>query len=278
LAGAGAALIATSILHPLDVIKLRFQVQNPSFQDKYFYSGLTQAIKTISKKEGALGFYQGFVTNNFGAVFSSALYFYFYERAKTFFRGNDQTSTPLPAFHNLLSAVYSGLITAIITNPIWVVKARMFTQLAHQQENYKGLIHGLMVIAKTEGVRGLYRGLFISMIGVSHGGVQMMVYEELKKILQEHVELNSMHLFVAGAGAKIVASFVTYPTQVVRSRLQIRPEDSKLGHNLREIIKATWRYEGILGFYRGLFINFLRVVPASAITLTAYENIKKLLS
>lgn len=46
----------------------------------------------------------------------------------------------------------------------------------------KGLTEdGLQQIYRNEGVRGFYSGLTPSLIGVSHGAVQFMFYEELKK-------------------------------------------------------------------------------------------------
>lgn len=40
---------------------------------------------------------------------------------------------------------------------------------------------GLYRIVKYEGVRGLFKGTIMSVIGVSNGAIQFMAYEELKK-------------------------------------------------------------------------------------------------
>ena len=98
----------------------------------------------------------------------------------------------------LAASATAGVVTAICTNPIWVVKTRMLSTDSSTTGSYRGLtrtdLHlftlttdGLKEIYRTEGIRGFYSGLTPSLIGVSHGATQFMFYEELKKwrILQK---------------------------------------------------------------------------------------------
>ena len=71
-----------------------------------------------------------------------------------------------------------------LTNPIWVVKTRLcLTNTANVPSymHYKGLTDGLVNLFRYEGVRGLYKGYLPGLFGTSHGAIQFMVYEELKK-------------------------------------------------------------------------------------------------
>lgn len=43
------------------------------------------------------------------------------------------------------------------------------------------------------------------------------------------------------------------------------------------MVQLTWKREGLLGFYKGIGPALLRVMPQSALTLVAYENILRLL-
>ena len=87
----------------------------------------------------------------------------------------------------------AGIATAICTNPIWVVKTRMLITYRSSIGSYAGLsgrkplrnvitVDGIRQILRTEGVRGFWSGLTPSLIGVSHGAMQFMFYEELKRL------------------------------------------------------------------------------------------------
>ncbi|KAG6375022.1 mitochondrial carrier domain-containing protein [Boletus reticuloceps] len=94
-----------------------------------------------------------------------------------------EASSPLVLFVCLRRVLtcMTGAATAIMTNPIWVVKVRMFTTRADDPKSYRGLWHGLSSIYSTEGIRGLWKGTSLALFGVSNGAVQFMAYEELKQ-------------------------------------------------------------------------------------------------
>jgi solute carrier family 25 folate transporter 32 len=99
-------------------------------------------------------------------------------------------------------ASFTGAATALLTNPIWVVKVRMFTTTPETPNSYRGLwrkgpsscfhhtrllirlnrtIDGLWQIGRTEGLPGLYRGTWLALFGVSNGAIQFMSYEKMKQ-------------------------------------------------------------------------------------------------
>lgn len=43
------------------------------------------------------------------------------------------------------------------------------------------IIDGLYRIVKHEGLLGFYKGIIPSLLGTSHGAIQFMIYEEMKK-------------------------------------------------------------------------------------------------
>lgn len=162
---------------------------------------------------------------------------------------------------------------------------------------YSGFVDCLTQIAKTEGIRGLYKGLLPSLFLVSHGAIQFAVYEELKSAafqLRDFVHplssltgsnaqrdqgLSSAEITACGALSKLAASVVTYPSQVVRSRLQQRMDSRALQYTgVADVLRKTVAREGIRGLYKGLVPNVMRVMPQSALTFLMYETIMRQLS
>jgi len=192
----------------------------------------------------------------------------------------------------LLCSAQASAVTAMLTNPIWVVKVRMFTTRADSPTAYRSLWGGLSSILRTEGVAGLWRGTSLALFGVSNGAIQFMAYEEMKRWGFERKRnqfaksgrvmtpgddklSNTSYTIMSGA-AKLGALTSTYPYQVIRSRIQ-NNATTHLYPNIPTTIKRTWSGEGIKGFYRGLGTNLVRVLPGTCVTFVVYENLAWLL-
>jgi solute carrier family 25 folate transporter 32 len=87
----------------------------------------------------------------------------------------------LSAGEHMLASALAGACTAMITNPFWLVKTRMCADRASDPNAYKSLWEGLWKTYQGEGIRGLYKGIVPALFGVSHGALQFMAYEEMKK-------------------------------------------------------------------------------------------------
>lgn len=189
-AGVGGGLVSTLVLHPLDLLKIRFAVHDgqPGSQRPH-YAGLSSAVRSIAGTEGGVrGLYAGVTPNLVGAGSAWGLYFFFYNGVKYQLQGG-VASKQLPASSALLAASFSGVLTLTLTNPVWVVKTRLCLQSARLDPTtdvksnprlYRGFFDALRKIAWYEGLRGLYSGYVPGLFGVSHGAVQFVAYEELK--------------------------------------------------------------------------------------------------
>ena len=132
---------------------------------------------------------------------------------------------------------------------------------------------GIRQVYRSEGIRGFYRGLAPSLLGVSHGALQFMAYEQLKNYRRSGIgqnELNAIDYALLSALAKMFAGSITYPYQVVRARLQMYNADSTYA-GTTDVVSQIWRREGFAGFYKGLGPNLLRVLPSTCVTFVVYE-------
>ncbi|KAG0648281.1 FAD carrier FLX1 [Hyphodiscus hymeniophilus] len=301
IAGLSAGTISTLVVHPLDVVKTRLQIlRNTS---KTPVSGFGIFKELISKQEPIQSLYRGLTPNLIGNASSWAIFFYFksvIEKQLLIFHsgsssgaltGNDvsdtrNTLTPIDYF---LASGISGTMITMTTNPIWVLKTRMLSSDKGTEGAYESMWQGATHVWQTEGPRGFYRGAGVSLLGNSHGAVQFAVYEPLKKVWRRYIARahdsnkdarygeeklgNSATLVISGT-SKVVAGTVTYPYQVLRSRLQTYNSEERFGKGIRGVVGKVWREEGWKGFYKGLGTNIVRVLPATWVTFLVYENVR----
>ncbi|KAJ9627303.1 mitochondrial FAD carrier protein flx1 [Taxawa tesnikishii (nom. ined.)] len=143
IAGFSAGIISTLVVHPFDVVKTRLQVA----QDSRSHIGdSVRIIRQIARNEGSyLAFYRGLMPNMLGNSVSWALYFLWYGNIKDLIRSYRDTGTgvgSLTSSDYFLASGASGILTAIFTNPIWVIKTRMLSTgrntPAHTRQLWKG--------------------------------------------------------------------------------------------------------------------------------------------
>lgn len=144
---------------------------------------------------------------------------------------------------------------------------------------YTSFSAGVASIYRSEGMRGFYRGLYPSLVGVSYGALQFMAYEQLKRWRAGPLEKSSLKaltnadiLLLSGA-SKIFAGALTYPYQVVRARLQTYDAANQY-HGSTDVIRKIWQREGLRGFYKGLGPNMVKVLPSTWVTFLVYENVR----
>lgn len=283
IAGVSGGVMSTLCVHPFDLLKIRLAVNDGAVSSRPQYRGFLNAVATIFRQEGIVGFYRGVTPNCLGAGASWGFYFFFYNAIKANTSLRTQTERLGPGQH-MLAAAEAGLMTLVMTNPIWVVKTRMCLQYSTTELpealRYRSTLDAFRKIYRLDGIRGLYRGFVPGVFGVSHGALQFMAYEEMKKWYYHYYrdvagsQLGSLEYLVFAALSKLFATTVTYPYQVVRARLQ---DQHKKYAGIVDCVTRTWKFEGYKGFYKGLVPNTLRVTPATAITFVVYENVAKLL-
>lgn len=188
------------------------------------YRGVLGTLSTIYREEGIPGLYRGVVPITIGYLPTWAIYFVVYEDVKKLTAASSLADYPF--FSHMISALSAGSSSTLATNPIWVVKTRLMTQ-SPGHTKYKGTIDAFHKMFVEEGVLSFYAGLGPALLGLLHVAVHFPLYEELKKLF--HVDENvpklqqSPQIVTASVISKICASSITYPHEVIRTRIQIQP-------------------------------------------------------
>lgn len=301
-AGFSAGTISTLVFHPLDVVKTRLQIyrNTPSthvttytiingllsnkFPIQNLYRGLTP---NLLGSAGSWSFFLGIKS-----IFEDQIIKFRTSKAKNLSSPSDVVKNTrqdilMPIDFFLASAI-SGMMVSLATNPIWVLKTRMVSSDKGSNGAYENIWQGAKHIFQEEGVRGFYRGAGVSLLGNSHGAVQFGVYEPIKKLWRRYLfnnrnssdksdqeeKLGTFATLAISGSAKIIAGMVTYPLQVIKSRLQVSHLDHISGGGIIGVSGRLWREQGWRSFYKGLSINIIRVLPATWVTFLVYENVR----
>jgi len=292
-AGSTAGLFSKTILQPLDLVKTRLQVQMvetaaPSAsavnlsKNALPYKGVLDAFRSVVRTEGLSALYTGLAPNLVGSGVSWGCYFFSYNMAKREYAEFTGIQGKLGPLAHLQCAGFAGVATCLITNPIWMVKTRV--QIQRKGGEYNGAMDCLRSIVRNEGVFALYRGIGPALTLVSNGAIQFMSYEYLRNALCVHVgeaNLSSHHFLAMGAIAKAFSSTLTYPLQVMKSRLYQRSSTNNqrpLYTGMVDVCTKTFKAQGVRGFYSGLVPQLMKTVPSSALTFFAYEHVVRLFS
>lgn len=144
----------------------------------------------------------------------------------------------------------AGVITTILTNPLWIIKTRMLANAASPSDKYPSMLAGLKNILGESGFRGLFVGLTPALFAVGHGSVQFTIYERLKewRRAQRGAELGTLDFILCSAIGKSAAYIFSCPLKVIQTRTQ----NIDMGYKgPRDVAIKLWQGEGIRGFYKG---------------------------
>lgn len=296
LSGGIAGTIASCITNPLEVIKTQLQSSNVSRAAHGEYAAASGHPVTIAQRifadSGIAGFFKGLKPTLIGIIPARSIYFYAYEQSK---QALGKTWLPEGSVGNaILSGFAAGVASNTVTNPIWMVKTRMQLLADHTagQVAYNNYGEAIKSIMKEEGIGGFYRGLTASYWGCTEGAVQFVLYERVKshllKTLNEERlkeglpptdELPKAKYFFSAAFAKGIASMLTYPHEVARTRLREQARSGVFKYNgMWNTIGIIAREEGRSGLYAGMGVHLTKVVPNSAIMFLAYEVVNSWLN
>jgi solute carrier family 25 folate transporter 32 len=312
ISGAGAGFLSAIAVCPLDVLKTRLQSRHYAYNDW----GILRSLRMIWAEEGIQGLYRGLSPTILGLVPTWAIFFGTYDIYRQL-AGNWLSRRPDDHLCTVIGSIMAGFTNNTITNPLWVVKTRMMTlnnisktlsksadtvQLSGEavrmaqdvDSGYRTTRQAMVSIWKHDGWRGFYKGFAASLIGIGHVAIQFPLYEYFKASLlipasvapgsvgreqqrSKHQQITFGRLLIASTFSKLVASVVTYPHEVVRTRLHNESTPPIKYKSLLGSIRTIAVEEGWRGFYRGLPTNLIRTIPASGVTLISYELIYDLL-
>lgn len=269
LSGLSGGAVSTIICHPLDVIKIRLQLSAKSGYLSFnsvvsdlFVSNSSSFSANFSASLKNL--YRGLPINVIGNATSWSLYFALYLEIKS-------VSGEISQFNYMTSSIAAGMLTSLVTNPIWVLKTRLLSTNKNAPVAYKSTAQAIYHLACKESASTWFKGFTPSMFAVFQGSLHMTIYDTMKHRYRQDGPLSVFQYLCFTSTAKVVSMTAFYPFQVLKARLQ----SYNASANLPEVIREIYTKEGgFRGFYKGIYINLFRSLPATCVTFLTYETSK----
>ncbi|TKY73726.1 calcium-binding mitochondrial carrier protein SCaMC-2-B [Spatholobus suberectus] len=273
LAGGIAGGISRTATAPLDRLKVVLQVQTTR-------ADILPAVMKIWKQDGLLGFFRGNGLNVVKVAPESAIKFYAFEKLKNVIGGAESNKSDIGTAGRLFAGGTAGAVAQAAIYPLDLIKTRLQTCAS---EGGRGPKLGTLTmnIWVQEGPRAFYRGLVPSLLGmIPYAAIDLTAYDTLKDISRRYIlhdsEPGPLVQLGCGTISGTVGATCVYPLQVIRTRLQAQPSNTSDAYKgMFDAFRKTFQLEGFTGFYKGLFPNLLKVVPAASITYMVYESMKK---
>ncbi|RZF35596.1 hypothetical protein LSTR_LSTR005124 [Laodelphax striatellus] len=283
LSGGSAGFVEVCIMHPLDVVKTRLQVQSAPVKvnDPNHYKGVFDCLAKMYKKEGFLAFYKGILPPIVAETPKRALKFVSFEQYKKLFLFGASSPTPLTLS---MAGFCSGLTEGLFVNPFEVVKVTMQT---NQQKAVvaPSTFQVSKQIISTDGFggRGLYRGVTATVL---RNGVFNSIYFGYFYTITEYLSKleDPVHEFLRrvclGFSAGVFGSLANIPFDVVKSRIQgPQPVKGEIKYkSCFQTMHTIYTEEGFRALYKGLVPKVMRLGPGGAILLICYEHVKEFLT
>ena len=288
IAGGVAACGAVTFTNPIELIKIRMQLQGElsklSGQAK-LYKNPFQAFKTIYKHEGLRGLQQGLICGYLYQLGLNGCRIGFYEPSRYYITKlimpseiKDGSHVPQNLLVNVFAGFISGAAGAVLASPFFLVKTRMQsyskTGAVGQQTYYSGAFDGLSLIYKAEGFKGLYRGVDAAILRTGAGSAaQLPVYNLTKNFVLKHNLANDNTLllhFISASMAGLGVAIVMNPWDVVLTRMY--NQKGNLYKGPFDCFRKTIAIEGPMALYKGFWAQLFRVGPHSILTLIFMEQ------
>lgn len=237
MSGAASGACVSVVLQPLDVIRTRMQSDATSGVGRTFL----QTIRAVaSEGNGVQNLWRGSSATVARVGLGAGVHFYTLQVMRNIRARRSQTCKDAPPWREIVvNAVMGGTSRACavtILCPITLVKTRMEASgAAANTFVYRSVPHALQSIVRTEGYRALWQGLGPALLAnVPFSTLHYAFYRHFQSALSEHVDDTLVRNFASGAGASVLATLITQPFDVLRTRamlhLPMRSTRGKLSH------------------------------------------------
>ncbi|KAI6244614.1 putative mitochondrial 2-oxoglutarate/malate carrier protein [Erysiphe necator] len=272
--GGVSGIVATTVIQPIDMVKVRLQLAGEGARTGPKASPLSVTREIISNGK-VMDLYTGLSAGILRqAVYTTARLGIFDTIMKKLTLRASALGNNIGFKERAGAGLTAGGLAAILGNPADLALIRMQAdglKPLNERKNYRSVFSALQSIARTEGVTTFWAGGTPTIgraMALNFG--QLAFFSEAKQRLQYTNLGPNLQTFGASAIAGFFASFFSLPFDFTKTRLQkqTRLSNGELPYNgMLDCFAKVAREEGILRFYRGFGTYYARIAPHVMVTM-----------
>lgn len=295
-------------------MKILFQASNPQFAKySGSWLGLATALKDIYRQDGTRGLFRGHSATLLRIFPYASIKFLAYEQIRSIIIQGRHQETPFRrlvsgSLAGVVSVFFTYPLEVIRVRLAFETKKdsrSSLTSICRQMYHERPHVSHtpgpgtppapttIQAVTPRSGLANFYRGFSPTLLGMlPYAGMSFLTHDTAGDLLRhpsiaKHTTLPSPSSsdrpaqlkywaeMISGGFAGLVSQTASYPFEVIRRRMQVGGAVGD-GHRLRiaETAGIIWRERGLRGFFVGLTIGYIKVVPMAATSFFVYERMK----
>jgi len=308
-AGGISGGVSKTIVAPIERVKLILQTQAANLDQipvNERYTGILNCFSRCAREQGPLSLWRGNLANVVRYFPTQALNFAFKDKYKKLFvRHNPKTDFWKFFVGNLASGGAAGATSLLFVYPLDFARTRLAADVGGgkkkklagipgaaaaakdaaavaekpKERQFTGLADCLSKVYKKDGIKGLYGGFGVSVMGIIvYRAAFFGGYDTMKGVLLK--DPKNAPLWQNWMIAQLVTSIsgvVSYPFDTVRRRIMMQAGTGKtLYTSTLNCWAKVYKEEGVKAFFHGALSNVIRG-SGGALVLVFYDEIQKML-
>jgi solute carrier family 25 oxoglutarate transporter 11 len=266
--GGLAGMTATTVIQPVDMIKVRLQLAGEGVRTGPKPTPIT-VFKDIVASGKVMDLYTGLSAGLLRqAVYTTARLGFFDTFMERLTVSAEAKGNKVGFKERAGAGLTAGGLAAMVGNPADLALIRMQSdglKAVGQRANYTSVFDALIRIAKNEGIARLWAGSYPTVVrAMALNFGQLAFFSEAKNQLKTTSLSSRTQTLTASAVAGFFASFFSLPFDFVKTRLQKQtkaPDGALPYKGMFDCFKKVAKDEGMLRFYRGFGTYYVRIAP-----------------
>jgi len=279
LGGVSAAVSKTAVA-PIERVKLLLQTQaaNKKLAGDKAYKGIVDVLVRVPKEEGVSAFWRGNLANVIRYFPTQALNFAFKDTYKKIFCPyNPKTEFWKFFFGNLASGGAAGATSLMFVYPLDFARTRLAADVGKSatDRQFNGLVDCINKVRAVDGVKGLYQGFGVSVLGIiAYRACYFGGYDTAKRTILSDPKTSVLFKFIVAQVVTTVSGLLSYPLDTVRRRLMMQSGQKEILYKgTLDCFAKIYSKEGKNAFFKGALSNIFRGAGASLV-LVLYDEMQ----